>query len=57
MDWLVSSKMATVIELYAISMGAGLFAGAVINYSLGYKIYDKGGLLGGLLVGLLMATL
>lgn len=49
--------MANVIELYAIFMGVGLFAGAVINLSLGYKFYDKGGLLGGLLVGFVMATL
>ncbi len=38
-------------------MGAGLLSGALINFSLGYKFYDKGGLLGGLLVGLLMAVL
>lgn len=49
--------MASVIELYVISMGVGLLAGAVINFSLGYKFYDKGGLLGGLLVGFLMAIL
>jgi len=49
--------MAGAIELYAISMGIGLLAGAVINFSLGYKFYDKGGLIGGLLVGFLMAML
>ena len=49
--------MAGVIELYAIFIGVGVLSGAVINYSLGYKFYDKGGLLGGLIVGLIMATL
>jgi hypothetical protein len=49
--------MASAIGLYAIFIGVGLLAGAVINFSLGYKFYDKGGLLGGLLVGLLMAIL
>jgi hypothetical protein len=49
--------MAGAIELYAISMGVGLLSGAVINYSIGYKFYEKGGLIGGLLVGFLMAAL
>lgn len=49
--------MVGVIELYAVSLGVGLLSGAIINYSLGYKPYEKGGLIGGLFVGLVMATL
>jgi hypothetical protein len=49
--------MANVVELYMLSMGVGLLAGAMINYSIGYKFYDKGGLIGGLVVGFLMAIL
>ncbi len=49
--------MVGLIERYVISMGVGLGAGAIINFSLGYKFYDKGGLLGGLIVGFLIATL
>jgi len=44
-------------ELFAISIGVGILAGAIINISLGYKFYDKGGLLGGFAVGLMMAIL
>ena len=44
-------------ELFTISIGVGILSGAIINISLGYKFYDKGGLLGGFAVGLLMAIL
>jgi len=49
--------MTGLIERYLVSLGVGLLAGAAINYSLGYRIHDRGGLLGGLMVGFLMATL
>lgn len=44
-------------ELFAISIGVGILCGAMINIALGYKFYDKGGLLGGFVVGLMMAIL
>jgi len=31
--------------------------GMLINVALGYKFYDKGGILGGIIVGLLIAIL
>lgn len=44
-------------ELFAVSIGIGVISGALINIALGYKLYDRGGLLGGLIVGLLIAIL
>ena len=49
--------MAYSLELFAVSIGVGILSGAMINASLGYKVYEKGGLIGGFIVGLLMAIL
>lgn len=49
--------MAYTTELFAVSIGIGVISGALINVALGYKIYEKGGLIGGFIVGLLMAIL
>jgi hypothetical protein len=38
-------------------IGIGIISGALINVSLGYKIYEPGGLLGGAITGLLMYVL
>ncbi len=49
--------MAYTLELFVLSIGVGIITGALINLSLGYKLLEKGGLLGGLIVGILMAIL
>lgn len=45
------------VGLFAIMVGVGIVCGMMMSVALGYKVWDKGGLLGGAVTGFMMYVL